>query len=130
VQAKTATLFACPQRKRSSSLVSKNCGKFTVSHKRSFPKPAVFPTSIIKPSNQARKGNCGFTDRNLVFRAPACNWRCAGEGELLFALVQSGAILPELVEGGHRQVLPVFWRFCPIAKSVGGRQRPGGKDEG
>jgi hypothetical protein len=46
---------------------------------------------------------------------------------LLFALIHSGPILPELVEGGNRQVLPVFWRFCPIAKTVGGRQRPSGQ---
>jgi hypothetical protein len=43
---------------------------------------------------------------------------------LLFALILSGPILPELVEGGNRQALPVFWRFRPIAKTVGGRQRP------
>jgi hypothetical protein len=46
---------------------------------------------------------------------------------LLFVLIHSGPILPELVEGGNRQVLPVFWRFCPIAKTVGGRQRPSGQ---
>jgi hypothetical protein len=45
---------------------------------------------------------------------------------VLFALIHSGPILPELVEGGNRQVLPVFWRFCPIAKTAGGRQRPSG----
>jgi hypothetical protein len=45
---------------------------------------------------------------------------------LLFVLIHSGPILPELVEGDNRQVLPVFWRFCPIAKTVGGRQRPSG----
>src|ERR1039458_8043302 len=39
--------------------------------------------------------------RNLVFRAPACTWRCADEGELLFALIHSGPILPE--PGGGRQ---------------------------
>ena len=46
---------------------------------------------------------------------------------MLFALIHSGSILPELVEGGNRQVLPVFWRFRPIAKTVGGRQRPSGQ---
>jgi hypothetical protein len=46
---------------------------------------------------------------------------------LLFALIHSGSILPELVEGVNRQVLPVFWRFCPIAKSVNGRHRPSGQ---
>jgi hypothetical protein len=46
---------------------------------------------------------------------------------LLFALIHSGPILPELVEGGIRQALPVFWRFCPIAKTVGGRQWPSGQ---
>jgi hypothetical protein len=51
---------------------------------------------------------------------------------LLFALIHCGPILADLVEGGNRHVLPVFWRFCPIAKTVGGRQRKGGrmKDEG
>ena len=34
------------------------------------------------------------------------------------------------VEGGNRQVLPVFWRSCPIAKTVGGRQRPSGEAMG
>jgi hypothetical protein len=38
---------------------------------------------------------------------------------LLFALIHCGPILPELMEGLNRQVLPVFWRFCPIAKTVG-----------
>jgi hypothetical protein len=46
---------------------------------------------------------------------------------LLFALIHCGPILPELVEGGNRQALPVFWRFCPIAKTVGGRQQPSGQ---
>ena len=45
---------------------------------------------------------------------------------MLFALIHSGPILSELVEGADRQVLPVFLRFCPIAKTVGGRQRPSG----
>jgi hypothetical protein len=39
---------------------------------------------------------------------------------LLFTLVHSGPILPELVEGGNRQYLLVVWRFCPLAKTVGG----------
>ena len=46
---------------------------------------------------------------------------------MLFAFIHCGPILPELVEGDNRQVLPVFWRFCPIAKIVGGRQRPSGQ---
>jgi hypothetical protein len=46
---------------------------------------------------------------------------------LLFALIHCGPILPELVEGDNRQVLPVFWQFCPIAKTIGGRQRPSGQ---
>ena len=46
---------------------------------------------------------------------------------MLFALIHGGPILPELVEGGNRQFLLVVWRFCPIAKTVGGRQRPSGK---
>jgi hypothetical protein len=46
---------------------------------------------------------------------------------LLFAPIHSGSILPELVEGGNRQGLPVFWWFCPIAKTVGGRQRSSGQ---
>ena len=88
------------------------------------PKPQIcdcFFGYIIRLSEQWR------TDSNLVFRPPACTWRSAGEGELLFALIHSGPILPELVEGVNGQVLPVFWRFCPIAKTVGGRQRPSGQ---
>jgi len=46
---------------------------------------------------------------------------------LLFALIHSSPILLELVEGSNREVLPVFWRFCPIAKTVGGRQRSNGQ---
>jgi hypothetical protein len=46
---------------------------------------------------------------------------------LLFVLIHSDPILPELVEGVNGQVLPVFRRFCPIAKTVGGRQRPSGQ---
>jgi hypothetical protein len=71
-------------------------------------------------------------DRNLITRneipltpdlVNAFKRYFAVEGELLFALTHSGSILPKLVEGGNRQALPVFWRFCPIAKAVGGRQR-------
>jgi hypothetical protein len=36
-------------------------------------------------------------------------------------------ILPELVEGGNRRDLLVFWRFCTIAKTAGGQQRPSGQ---
>jgi hypothetical protein len=46
---------------------------------------------------------------------------------LLFPFIHCGPILPELVEGGNRQVLRVFWRFCPSAKTVGERQRPSGQ---
>src|ERR1035438_6909231 len=78
--------------------------------------------------NWATNGLLAITNRNkLRLGAPACTWHCAGEVELLFALILSGPILPELVEGGNRQVLPVFWRFCPIAKTIGGRQRPSGQ---
>ena len=46
---------------------------------------------------------------------------------MLFAFIHSGPILPELVEGDNKRVLPVFSRFCPIAKPAGGRQRPSGQ---
>jgi len=49
---------------------------------------------------------------------------------LLFVLVHSGPILQALAEGVNRRVLPVFWRSCPIAKTVGGRQRPSGEAMG
>jgi hypothetical protein len=65
--------------------------------------------------------------KNLLWGAPACTGRCAGEGELLFALIHCGPILPGLAEGVNRQVLPVFWRFCPIGNREGGRQRPSGQ---
>ena len=63
------------------------------------------------------------TNKNLVLGAPACTWRCAGEGELLFALIHCGPILRDLAEGINRQ----FLLFCPIAKTVGGRQQPSGQ---
>jgi hypothetical protein len=44
--------------------------------------------------------------------------------ENCFSLSFIPVLLPGLTEGVNRQGLPVFWRFCPIAKSVGGRQRP------
>ena len=57
--------------------------------------------------------------------------RCAGEGELLFAPIHCGPILLDRAKGVNRQALPqalpVFGRFCPIAKSVGGWQRPSGQ---
>jgi hypothetical protein len=46
---------------------------------------------------------------------------------LLFAFIHCGPILPDLAEGVNRRFLPRFWRFAPIAKSVGGRQRPNGQ---
>jgi hypothetical protein len=59
----------------------------------------------------------------LLPGALAGTQRCGGEGELPFALIHSGPILPEVVVGVNRQVMPVFWRFGPIAKTAGGRQR-------
>jgi hypothetical protein len=68
-----------------------------------------------------------MTDKSLLFGTPACTWRCAGEGELLFAPIHCGRILLDLAESVNRQLLPGFWRFCPIAESVVGRQRPSGQ---
>jgi len=65
--------------------------------------------------------------KKLLVGAPACNCRRAGEGELLFAIIHCGSILSGLAGGGNRQVLASFWRFCPIARSVSGRQRPNGQ---
>jgi hypothetical protein len=50
--------------------------------------------------------------------------------ENCFSLSCIPLILPDLVEGVNEKVLPVFWRFCPIAKTVGGRQRPSGQAMG
>src|ERR1035438_495843 len=38
-------------------------------------------------------------DKSLPLGAPACTRRCEGEGEWVFALIQSGPILPDLAEG-------------------------------
>jgi len=62
----------------------------------------------------------------LVLGALACTWRCAGEGELLFALIHCGPILPDRAEGVNRQALPGFWRFSPSPRAwAGGRIVPG-----
>jgi hypothetical protein len=53
--------------------------------------------------------------RNLVFGAPAYTWRCAGEGELLFALIHCGPILPALAEGVNRRSLPSLSRCSPTS---------------
>src|ERR1035437_2201423 len=65
------------------------------------------------------------TDKNLVLGAPACTWRCAGEGELLFALIHCSPILPDLAEGVNRQVLPAFCQFWRNAEGrLAGIWRP------
>jgi hypothetical protein len=63
----------------------------------------------------------------LVLCTPACTQRWAGEEELVFALSHDDFIVPDRAEGVNRGVSPVFWRFCPIAKTIGGRQRPSGQ---
>jgi len=40
--------------------------------------------------------------KNLVLGPPACTWRCAGEGELFFALIHCGSILLDLAEGVNK----------------------------
>jgi hypothetical protein len=69
----------------------------------------------------------GPTDRNLVFCAPACTWRRAGEGELVFALIHSGPISPDLAEGANREVLPVFWRVWLNPNPVSRFKGPNGQ---
>ena len=39
---------------------SKNCGKFTASHRSNFPSAPAFHTSIIRPLKQVWKKNCGY----------------------------------------------------------------------
>jgi len=46
------------------------------------------------------------TDKNVVLGGRALTWRCAGEGELLFAFIHCSPILPDLAEGVNRQILP------------------------
>jgi hypothetical protein len=46
---------------------------------------------------------------------------------LLFALIHCGPILPDRAKGVNKIILAFLWRFCPIVKSVGGRQRPSGQ---
>jgi hypothetical protein len=59
-----------------------------------------------------------LTDKNLVFGAPACAWRFAGDGELVLARIHLAHILPAEDEPGKRQFLPVFWRLWPSARSL------------
>jgi len=61
-----------------------------------------------------------FFARPLVLDAARVKENCFSLSFILAPSCQS------LAEGGNRQVLPVFWRFCPIAKAVGGRQRDSG----
>jgi len=60
-----------------------------------------------------------YRRRGVCASARPCTW--VEERIAFFALIHSSPILPELVAGDNRHVLPVFWRFCPIAKTVGGR---------
>src|ERR1039458_7036969 len=62
------------------------------------PRSTLFPYTTLFRSK---------TDKNLVFGGPACTWRSAGEGELLFALIHCGPTLPDLAEGVNRQSAPV-----------------------
>jgi hypothetical protein len=65
-------------------------------------------------------------DRTLLFaRPPVLSATLVKEN--CFSLSFIPLILPDLAEGVNRQVLPVFGRFCPITKTVGGRQRPSGQ---
>ena len=60
MQPKTAKLFMWEKHRKILFIGSKNCGKFTASHRSNLPRKQVFPTSIIRPSKQALKRNCGF----------------------------------------------------------------------
>jgi hypothetical protein len=104
-------------------------------------KNAVFPDGVeFQPMFVVGKGSTlptnipyetlvvDVTDKNVVFGAPACTQRCAGEGELFFALIQYGPMLPELAEGVNRQFLPQFlpsFRWCwPNAEAWAGGRGP------
>jgi hypothetical protein len=91
-----------------------------------FLSPAAFlpdAVSAVKPIRAffplafcAKKAGLAYshsTGKKLLFGAPTCTWRRAGEGELLFALIHCGPILPELVEGGNRQGLAGFLAVLP-----------------
>ena len=45
---------------------------------------------------------------DLMFGAPARTERCAGEGELVFALIHCSPLLLALAEGVNRQFLSAF----------------------
>ena len=56
--------------------------------------------------------------------ASACTERCAGKGELLFALIHCGPILPDPAEGVNRQFLPFSGGFGLTSMAwAGGRGR-------
>jgi hypothetical protein len=62
--------------------------------------------SLFHPSSRVSERQA--TDR-FAFPAPACTERCAGEGELVFALIHCDCILLDPAAGINRQVLPSFW---------------------
>ena len=64
------------------------------------------------------------TDKNLLC-APALSAARVREN-WFFTHIHCGPILPDLAEGGNRQVLAVFWRCSLGAGSVAGGGRSGG----
>jgi hypothetical protein len=89
--------------------------------------PTRRATWALSPRREPPFGT-SLTDRNLVFGVPACTKRCAGEGELLFALIHCGPIFPAPAEGVNRQSAPSFsrcsptsgWRWRAVAALAGG----------
>jgi len=64
--------------------------------------------------------------------APACTWRCTGEGELVLTLSHSNPSLPGLAKAVNNEVLTqdslaVSWRFWLNPNSTGRWQGPNGQ---
>ena len=64
MQTETANLIMWEKHRKISFTGSKNCGKFTVSHRSNLPSAPAFPTSIIRPLRRALKKNYGFPHLN------------------------------------------------------------------
>ncbi len=59
------------------------------------------------------------TARKLLYRHAACNGRCAGKGEFVFARTHRGQTLQDGEWAVKRQVLPVFGGVAPAGPHAG-----------
>ena len=92
-------------------------------HHRRRGQPRLFNPRLLNGESLLAESLIGicFLARPLVLDAARVKENCFSLSFIPAPSCQS------LAEGVKRQVLPSFWRFCPIAKTAGGRQRPSGQ---